>query len=200
MHPNAHFRWNDEAAVRGFVADIAFGTLFAYTPDGPRVAHVPVVVDGDRLLLHVANGNGITRHLDGADVLFVVTGPDAYISPDWYGLGPDQVPTWNYIAVECEGRATRLDRAGLMAQIDALSADQEARLAPKPAWTRDKMDTGIADRMMGAITAFAIDVTAWRTTAKLSQNKPQAARLATADALEAQGRKAVAHLMRNPPQ
>jgi transcriptional regulator len=196
MHPDRRFRWEDRDDMRAFVADIAFGTLFAGTPDGPRVAHVPVVVDGDRLLLHVANGNGITRHLDGATALFTITGPDAYISPDWYGLGPDQVPTWNYVTVECEGRMRKLDRDGLKAQMDALSAAHEARLSPKAPWTRAKMDAGLADKMMGAITAFEMDVTAWRGTLKLGQNKPEAARLAAADALDAQGRKAIAHLMR----
>ena len=37
----------------------------AATPDGPRVAQVPVVwLDDDTLGLHVARGNGIARHLD----------------------------------------------------------------------------------------------------------------------------------------
>jgi len=39
-------------------------------------------------------------------------------------------------------------------------------------------------------------VTAWRSTAKLGQNKPQEARDRVADALDARGQKAMAHLMR----
>ncbi len=195
MHPNPLFRWDDRQAMRGFVADIAFGTLFASTPDGPRGAQVPVVIDGDRLHLHLANSNGIARHLDGATALFVVTGPHGYISPDWYGLGPDEVPTWNYVSVELEGVVRKLDRDGMVAQIDALSAVQERLLAPKPAWTRRKMDPGKAERMMTAITGFEMTITAWRGTRKLGQNKPAAARLAAADALEATGQTAIADLM-----
>lgn len=197
MHPNPLFRWEDRDAMRDFVADVAFGTLFAATPDGPRVAHVPVVIDGDHLQLHIANGNGIARHLDGATALFVVTGPHAYVSPDWYGIGPDEVPTWNYVAVELEGVVRKMDRDGMVDQVDALSAVQEQHLAPKPAWTRAKMDEGKAARMMNAITGFEMRITAWRGTIKLGQNKPEAARLAAADALEAHGRSAIAHLMRN---
>lgn len=197
MHPNLAFRWQDQDAMRAFVADVAFGTLFAATPDGPRVAHVPAVVDADRLQLHLANGNGITRHLDGATALFVVTGPHSYISPDWYGIGPDEVPTWNYVSVELEGVVRKMDRDGMIAQVDALSAVQEQQLAPKPAWTRSKMDEGKAGKMMNAITGFEMRIQAWRGTMKLGQNKPEAARLAAADALDAQGRTAIAHLMRH---
>ncbi len=182
--------------MRALVADIAFGTLFAATPDGPRVAHVPVVMVDDGLQLHLARGNGITRHLDGATALFVVNGPDSYVSPDWYALGPNEVPTWNYVAVECEGRMRKLDRSALIAHIDALGAEQEARLSPKPAWRRDKADPARIEAMLNAITGFELRVTAWRGTIKLGQNKVPAARLAAADGVAAAGRPGMAHLMR----
>lgn len=199
MHPNAAFRWEDRDAMREFVRAAGFGALFAATPDGPRVAHVPVVFLGDETLgLHVARGNGIARHLDGAPALFTVQGPDAYVSPEWYGLGPDEVPTWNYVAVELEGRAVRMDRDALIAQIDALGHEQESRLAPKAEWTRAKVDSKRIDAMLNAIIGFRLEITAWRGTRKLGQNKPDDARLAAADALEGQGRRAIAHWMRHP--
>jgi transcriptional regulator len=197
MHPNARFRWDDREAMAAFVVDVGFGTLFAATPDGPRVAHVPVVIDGGRLLFHIARGNALARHLDGATALFVINGPDGYISPGWYGLGPDEVPTWNYVAVEVEGRVCKLDRAGLIAQVDALTAGQEARHAPDAPWTRGKADPVRIERMFDAIIGFELDPQAWRGTIKLGQNKPAGARLSAADALDAAGRRAIAHLMRN---
>ncbi|MFD1788235.1 FMN-binding negative transcriptional regulator [Sphingomonas floccifaciens] len=196
MHPNPSFRWDDRDALRVFVRDIAFGQLFAQTPDGSRVAQVPVVwLDDTTLGLHLARGNGLTRHLDGATAVFAVLGPDGYISPDWYDLDPDQVPTWNYAAVELEGTARRMDRDALIAQIDQLTAENEAQL-DKPAWTRAKMDPRKFDAMLNAITGFTLEVTAWRGTLKLGQNKPDTARLAAADASEAAGRRGIAQLMR----
>ncbi len=200
MHPNAQFRWEDRDALRAFASEIGFGTLFAATPDGPRVAHVPFVfADDDRIQFHLARGNGIVRHLDGIEGLFVINGPDAYISPDWYGID-DQVPTWNYLALELQGRVSKIDDAALIAQADALSALHEARLAPKGPWTRDKMTPGLFDRMRGAIKGYEMRFTAWRGTAKLGQNKPPEARARVADALDAQGNRAMAHLMRELPQ
>ena len=199
MHPNSAFRWEDREEIRAFVGQIGFGALFAQTPDGPRVAHVPAIFLGDdRLGFHIARGNGIARHLNGAEALFVAQGPDAYISPDWYGLA-DQVPTWNYLAVELQGIVRGMDRDTLADQVDRLSAAFETRLAPKPAWTREKMSPGLFDRMLGGIIGFTLDVTAWRGSKKLGQNKPEEARLAAAEALEANGQRAMAHLMRELP-
>jgi transcriptional regulator len=197
MHPNSAFRWDDRDAMRGFVAEIAFGTLFAATPDGPRVAHVPAVWMGDALCFHLARGNGLTRHLAGATALFVVNGPDGYISPDWYALDANQVPTWNYVTVELEGPVRRMERDELAAQADALVGAHEERIADKTPWTRDKADAKIMDKMMDAIVGFAMTPLAWRGTNKLGQNKPDAARIAAADAVEAQGRRAIAHMMRS---
>jgi transcriptional regulator len=198
MHPNAAFFWEDRDAIRAMVRDVAFGALFAATPDGPRVAHVPAVwLDETTLGLHLARGNALTQHLDGRQALFVVHGPDGYVSPDWYGLGPDQVPTWNYVAVELEGVARRMAEDELIAQSDQLAAEQEARLAPKPPWTRAKMAPARHHAMLRGITGFRLEVQAWRATAKLGQNKPEAARLAAADALAAHGQHAIADRVRS---
>jgi transcriptional regulator len=176
--------------MRAFAVEIGFGMLFLTTPVGPRVAHVPFVfLDDDRIAFHLARGNAITKYLDG----------DGYISPDWYGID-DQVPTWNYVALELQGVARKMDEAALTAQADALSAMNEARLAPKPVWTRDKMPDGLFDKMLRGITGFEIEVTAWRSTVKLGQNKSADVRNAAADGAEAAGNRAIAHLMRNAPE
>ncbi len=197
MHPDPKFRWEDRDAMRAFAREIGFGMLFAATPDGPRVAHIPFVfLDDDRIGFHISRGNGIVRGLESGEALFVVNGPDAYVSPDWYGID-NQVPTWNYLSLEMQGLVTKMDRDTLIAQADALSLHQETRLAPKPVWTRDKMADGLFDKMLGGIQGYEMRVTAWRGTAKLGQNKSAEARAGVADALDAQGQRAMALLMRN---
>jgi transcriptional regulator len=197
MHPHPAFRWDDRPAIRALVREIGFGALFASTPDGPRVAHVPVVWLGDDMLgLHVSRGNAIARHLEGATALFNLQGPDAYISPDWYGTGPDEVPTWNYVAVELEGVLARMEDAETLALLDAIGHEQERRLAPKPEWRLAKVDPAKVDKLLRGIIGFRLDVTTWRGTRKLGQTKPEAVRHAAADALVAQGHGAMAALMR----
>jgi transcriptional regulator len=200
MHPNAAFRWEDRDDIRAFAADIGFGMAFITTPDGPRVAHAPFVfLDDNKIGFHLARGNEVTKHMAGAEILYVINGPDGYISPDYYGID-DQVPTWNYMAVEFEGIVRQMDRDELAAQVDALSATQESRLSPKPEWTRAKMSDGLFDKMLGAIVGFEMTITAWRSTAKLGQNKPLEARLSAADGTQAAGNIAIAELMRNLPK
>jgi transcriptional regulator len=196
MHPDPKFRWTDRAAMHAFVAARPFGKLFAGTPDGPGVAHVPVMwLSEDRIGFHLSRGNRLAKHIDGAQALFLVDGPHGYVSPDWYGL-PDQVPTWNYVAVELEGTVRAIDPERLPALIDALSLDSESRLSPKPVWTRDKMADGLFDRMMGAIRGYEMQVTDWRGTRKLGQNKPAEARAAAAGAMAQAGDTGIAAMMR----
>jgi transcriptional regulator len=201
VHPNPLFRAQgseaeQRALLEAIVQEIGFGMVFGQTPDGPRVGQAALYSTGDGAVqFHLARGNGLTKYLNGMDALIVVNGPDGYISPDWYD-GPDQVPTWNYVSVEMEGTVRAMDADGLTALLDDLSAINEARLAPKAPWTRDKMDKSKFDSMLGAITGFEMEVKAWRPTFKLSQNKTEVERLRVADELEKQGKKALALLMR----
>ena len=198
MHPNPAFRPKDEDIAALLVREIGFAAIFLTTPDGPRVAHVPVLLAADdrTLRFHLARGNALTKHLDGATALAVVQGPDAYVSPADYG-DDAQVPTWNYVTVELEGRARQTSRDALITLLDDVSAAHEGRIAADPPWTRAKMDPAQFSRMVDAIIGFEIDVTAWRTTLKLSQNKApyMASRVQTA--LAARGHGALAQLMQH---
>jgi transcriptional regulator len=198
MHPNSAFRPQQGDLAELLVREIGFAAIFAATPDGPRVAHAPVVLSDDAATLqfHLARGNALTRHLDGATVLAVVQGPDAYVSASWYEAA-DQVPTWNYVAVEMEGSVSKLGDAALIAQLDTLSATHEARVGANPPWTRDKMNPALFSKMTGAITGFELRITAWRPTVKLSQNKPADERERVAAGVEATGHGALAQLMRH---
>lgn len=196
MHPNPLFRNEDRALHEALIDEIVFGMVFAQTSDGPRVAHTPLLSTGDGAVqFHISRGNALMRYLAGQEALILVNGPDAYVSPRWYG-DQGQVPTWNYVALELQGPVRRMAEEGLVGLLDALSARQEARIEGVP-WTRDKMDDAAFRKMLGAIAGFEMEVRAWRPTFKLSQNKSAEDRARVADALEAQGSPALAALMRS---
>lgn len=196
MHPNSLFRSEDRALFETLIEEIGFGMIFAATPDGPRVAHTPLVYTGDGAVqFHLSRGNALTKHLPGMTALAVVNGPDAYVSPRWYD-DAEHVPTWNYIALEMEGPVRRMDAEGLEALLQTLSERQEARVVGGAPWTMDKVPQDKLRSMMGGITGFEMEVRGWRPTLKLSQNKPAEERGRVADALEAQGAMALAQLMR----
>lgn len=197
MHPDPTFAWTDRAAMRAVIEEIGLGAIFATTVDGPRVVHAPALFLSDSEMgFHLSRRSPLAAHLMNGEALFVVQGPHAYISPDWYGID-DQVPTWNYVSVELEGHARAMDSDGLVAMIDAISARHEAQLAPKPEWTRKKMRDGLFERMLGGIVGYTFDIHAWRGTMKIGQNKPAHVRQAAASALAGEGQRDMATLMQN---
>ena len=196
MHPDAAFRSEDRALLESLIDQIGFGMVFLTTPDGPRVAHTPLLWSGDgSVQFHLSRGNALSRHLNGATALVVINGPDSYVSPRWYADG-EQVPTWNYIALELEGRVRRMDEDGLSGMLEALTHEHEARLGADGAWTMDRVPPEKLRRLMAGIIGFELEVQAWRPTLKLSQNKSAADRAGVIAGLEAQGSLAMAELIR----
>jgi transcriptional regulator len=196
MHPASAFKEADDAALRALVAERGFGLVIGAANGRPVAAHAPVLLEGGTLRFHLSRMNALTPVLQaGGRVLVVITGPDAYVSPDWYGL-PDQVPTWNYLSVEIEGPVAPLDNEAATVLLDDLSAHFEGKLAPKPAWTRAKMTPARFEALLSAIRAFEMRVERFEGIRKLSQNKGAEPMARLADALEAAGSVEIARLMR----
>lgn len=197
MHPAPAFRVEDEDLLVKHLAQHPFVTLAAQVDGQVRAAHAPVVVrrlaGGLALDFHLSRGNALTPALaQGFRAVAVSLAAEAYISPDWYEAA-DQVPTWNYVSVEAEGPVVALDDAGLVALLDDLSAQEEARLAPKPSWTRGKMSPGSFEKLVRGIIGARLTIERLEGTAKLSQNKSEADRAGVAAAL---GDHPIARLMR----
>ncbi|WP_017668833.1 FMN-binding negative transcriptional regulator [Sandarakinorhabdus sp. AAP62] len=193
MHPNTAFRHDEDALA--FVATTGFAHIFGATPDGPRVAHAPVLVTPQgTLMFHLSNGNALAKHLDGLTALISVGGPGHYVSPNWYVVPADNVPTWNYQAVEIEGQVRALDMEELEALLHFASATFEPRVGED--WTMHKMERARAEAMMRAITGFELTPTAIRTTLKASQNRSDADAAGVIAALERLGETAGAAAIR----
>ena len=170
MHPNPVFRNQTEADALEAARARGFGLLSVNGPDGPLAAHIPFELQTGEAFLHLARSNPIARSDLPARALLAVSGPDSYISPDWYGTA-DQVPTWNYIAVHLRGVLEPMPQATLRPHLERLSAGFEARLAPKPAWTIGKMSAEALMRMERMILPFRFVVERVESTFKLGQNK-----------------------------
>lgn len=172
MHPNRAFRHDDPVFRRRVIDEIGFAQIFLTTPDGPRVAHTPLLYSEDETLcFHLARTNTLVRHLDRATALVVVNGPDAYISARWYASA-NQVPTWNYIAFELEGTVRRMSDADLPQLVERLSGHHEARVKHGTPWTLDKMDESALTALLRGIVGFEMPIETVRETVKLAQHKP----------------------------
>ncbi len=183
MHPNPIFRHDDKSIA--FARDRGFGVLSINGDDGPLLAHVPFIMNdpGTAVYTHLVRSNPIWRAIaEPTKAVIAVSGGDAYISPDWYGVD-DQVPTWNYVAVHLRGQVERVPETDMFDILNSTSARFEPELAPKTPWTTAKMTPGVMDRMMRQIVPVKMWIhEAWGTF-KLSQNKPPDARAGVVDAL-----------------
>lgn len=193
MHPNPVFRTQDEAEALATARARGFGVITLAGPGGPLAAHVPFVLDDGtaagealRLEAHLMRSNPIARALrDGPlPALLIVSGPDGYVSPDWYGEA-DRVPTWNYVAVHLRG-LLRLAGTPMRDHLDRVSAAFESRL-PKPAWTAAKMTPEVLERMMRTILPVEMAIERVESTVKLNQNRTASARAGAIAAIEAGG-------------
>jgi transcriptional regulator len=196
MHPNRKFHIASRDEMAAFVREAGFGMIVVPTEAGLRAVHVPVLLEGEALRFHVSKRNQVHAALiGGAEALFVANGPHAYISPEDYGL-EDRVPTWSYVAVELNGPVRTLDEEELVRLLDDLSAENEARLAPKQAWIRGRLSPGFFDGLLKAIAGFEMTIEQWRGTRKIDQDKPAEVRARLADALAGRGESGMAALVR----
>ena len=155
----------DEAAARRLIAAHPFATLVTGGAGGVRVTHLPLLLEGDALVGHVARPNPHWQAFEDGHTVAVFHGPHAFISRGWYRDPADNVPTWNYAAVHASGRPQLLDAPGAQAAVSALAARFEppelAPIAP------EKMA-----RLLEGIVAFRMPIERLEVKFKMSQNKP----------------------------
>ena len=189
MHPNPVYHDVEFAKNVAFARKRAFGVLVVNGVDGPEVSHVPFLLSDDAATadLHLVRSNPIARMGEGPHVAkILVSGPDSYVSPDWYGVS-DQVPTWNYVAVHLTGTLERLPQEAMHDMLDRQSAAYEEQLLPKTPWATGKMTPDVLEKMMRMIVPFRLTVTGVDGTWKLGQNKPDDVRIAAATQMAGHG-------------
>ena len=191
MHPNPLFRSDDRAALEALIADTGFGMVFAATPDGPRVAHVPLLSDGEgHIRFHLARSNALTKHLANGTALIVVNGPDGYISPRWYD-DRNTVPTWDYVALEMEGPVARLEDDALEDLLHAVITKFESGIDGEP-WLASETGEELWAGLFKGIAGFELTVEHWRPTFKLSQKRAPRELARISEGLAAAGNPALA--------
>ncbi|MCI4662877.1 MAG: FMN-binding negative transcriptional regulator [Neomegalonema sp.] len=190
MHPNPAFRNATERQNVDFLRERGFGVLSAVAGEGIVASHVPLemhALDGPTPVLraHLLRSTPLARAVHKGDLpaLLVVSGPDGYVSPDWYGLGPGLVPTWNYVALHLRGRLRALPPEALRPHLAALSEQFETRIEGKAPWRIEKTPQDALEKMMRQLLPVELVVETIEGTWKLNQNRPEDARLRAADAM-----------------
>lgn len=195
------FAETDLAQLDALIAADPFVTLITTDAGGAtHASHLPVLYyrSGDAVLIegHWAKPNPQARH--GGEVLMILHGPHAYVSPGWY---PDKeeaarVPTWNYAVAHLRGALERYDdEASLADLVSRLSDRFEAQIGSD--WQFEPQRDDHRSQLRG-IVGFRFVPQRIEMKFKLSQNHPEANRRAVAGVLRRQENadsKAVAQLM-----
>jgi transcriptional regulator len=177
------FAKDEPEALAALIRERAFATVVTVAGGVPFASHLPLLLDGDVLIGHMARANPQWEHFASGDqVLAIFHGPHAFISPSWYA-GGDHVPTWNYAVVHAYGAPRVLDDP-------AAARDVLARLtaAMDPTgWRIDALPEEKVANLVKAIVAFEIRVTRLEGRWKVGQNRTPADRASAAAHLHAQG-------------
>jgi transcriptional regulator len=190
----AHFAAPDDALEQLLAAPGAVD-LVSTTADGLTATTLPMLHDpaAGTLAGHLARTNTQWRDSVG-DVLVLVRGPDAYVSPAWYASKAEHgrvVPTWDYVLAHVHGELVVHDDVDwLAAHVRRLTAAHEGP-RPQPWAVSDAPERYVAGQLR-AIVGVEVRIRRVEAKWKLSQNRPGADIDGVVEGLTADGRADVA--------
>ena len=197
-----HFEENDTAVLHTLVREHPLSTWIVQHRGELLVNHIPFLLDPARgehgtLVGHVARANPVWQALaEGAGSVAVFTGPQAYVSPNWYPskhAHGKAVPTWNYAIVHAHGVPLAFeDPVRVLDVVRRLTQTHEAGQA-RPWQVADAPADYIAN-LLKVIVGIEIPVQRWVGKWKVSQNRPSADQQGVAAGLNGQGSEAAARM------
>lgn len=177
MYDLPYFKENDPEVVIQFIKDHPFAFLCGSDKDNKPVAtQIPMFIDEREGKLFLSGH--IMRNTDhhkafekNPDVLAVFTGPHTYVSATWYD-DPHQASTWNYMSVHAAGTIRFGDKEELIAVLKRLTLHYENNNT-RSTTVFDNLPSDYTEKLMKAIVAFEVEITAMENVFKLSQNRDE---------------------------
>lgn len=161
----SHFAVTDPEAIRQVIREHAFATLVTSGEDEPIATHIPLVLDGARLVGHMARANQHWKLFDGRTSLAIFQGPHAYVSSRHYITSPN-LPTWNYVTVHVYGKPKVFEARE---ETEKVLRKTLSYLDPDLRLTSANED--FLQKLLPGIAAFQISIERMEGKFKLSQNR-----------------------------
>lgn len=177
MYIPKHFKQNDRKKSIAFMNAYNFGIVVSAKDELPLATHLPFVIEEREheivLISHMSKANEQWKTFSEKDVLVIFSEPHAYISPSLYEQ-PQNVPTWNYVAVHAYGKMNILE-----SDEEKLSVLHKQMQSFEAGFLEQfqTLDKKYVDGLLQGIVAFEITVSNLQAKEKLNQNKSEKDRL-----------------------
>ena len=191
MYRPPAFREDRLDVLHAFIRAHPLGMLVSAGAGGLMANPIPFLVDPAAtekglLRAHLAKANDQLAALrQGAEVMVLFQGPDAYVTPSWYASKREHgkvVPTWNYATVHAWGTPRVIDdETWLRGQICDLTLSQETG-REHPWRVEDAPEAFLAGQIKG-IVGLEIPIARIDGKWKVSQNRSAADRQGVIDGL-----------------
>ncbi|MGH7076989.1 MAG: FMN-binding negative transcriptional regulator [Acetobacteraceae bacterium] len=194
MYVPPAFREDRPEMLRAAIDNTELAILISTGPEGLIASHVPMLLDegGSHGVLvgHIARANPQWRiKRPEVEGLAIFTGPEAYISPNWYATKRETgkvVPTWNYVAVHAYGRLVFFDAREALREVVTRLTKRHERAFARP-WEVSDAPADFIDAQLKGIVGFRIEIARLEGKWKMSQNRPLADREGVIGGLRQQG-------------
>ncbi|MCF8168852.1 MAG: FMN-binding negative transcriptional regulator [Rhodoferax sp.] len=196
----AHFKVTDTEDLHALVRDFPLAVWVQPGAGELLVNHIPFFLDLDRgefgtLIGHVARANPVWQAL-GAPGVAVFTGPQAYVSPNWYPskrLHGKDVPTYNYATVHAHGSPRAVEDPQRILEIVRRLTDQQETSQAHP-WKVSDAPKEYIEKLLQAIIGIEFPVQRWVGKWKVSQNRQPPEQLGVVEGLNRSGTEAASQM------
>jgi transcriptional regulator len=194
MYVPAHFGGPEDALAQ-LLAEPGAVDLVSSTPTGLTATTLPMLYDPQARTLtgHLARNNPQWRDTVG-EVLVIVRGPDAYVSPSWYASKTEHgrvVPTWDYVLAHVHGELVAHEDADWLGRHVARLTQAHEGGRQEPWSVTDAPERFVAGQLR-AIVGVEVRISRVEAKWKLSQNRSSADVDGVVAGLAADGRHDVA--------
>jgi transcriptional regulator len=175
MYNLPYFKEEDQQVVLDFIHKNPFAFIAGCDAEQRPVAtQIPVFIEErlGRLYLtgHMMKNTDHHKAFENNHhVLCVFTGHHSYVSATWYS-DPHQASTWNYMSVHVKGTLSFLDDEALVDVLKKTSLHFEGG-NQHSSTVYDNLPEDYRSKLIKAIVAFEVEVTAIDNVFKLSQNR-----------------------------
>lgn len=213
MYTPRSFAESDLPTLFDYLDAHPLGILVSATTDRLAATHLPLILDRTAgpfgtLFGHLARANpqADTASPVTAEALVIFSGPDAYITPEWYATKRETgrvVPTWNYVAVHAYGRLRLHDDSEFLRDhLERLTHRHESgRTNP---WRVSDAPADYVAQQMKAIVGLSVQIERLEGKWKMSQNRVDADIAGVVAGLDASGgareREVAAHVAARRPR